>query len=207
MFYGAELYQTCLITIQLNLIQLYIIEAKIAAEGKTDRSLATLHAINRAIITSPEPIPNIEFTFSDSDIVDSTHVPHIIWVLTRTEDEPEKWVMPDPRYWSFPSGLVGSYEQIRKEIATTEIDFADKKKQVVWRGALKTNKEGKKLIQATRGKNWADVAGIDWQNSIDEETALPMVEHCQYQFVLQIDGIAIFLQILPYLKKARLYIY
>lgn len=97
--------------------------------------------------------------------------------------------MPNFGYWSFAN------EQLTKEIAATEVDFANKKKQVVWRGALKTNNEVKELIRTTAGKDWADVSAMERQDlkgKMDgEETALPMAEYCRYQFVLQTEGIVL----------------
>lgn len=101
--------------------------------------------------------------------------------------------MSDFGYWSWLCDLVGSYDQIRKEIADSEPDFALKKKQVMWRGALKTNKHRKELMKVTKGKSWADVQAIRWsgetlKSDSDAKKALSMPEHCQYQFVLQTEG-------------------
>lgn len=101
--------------------------------------------------------------------------------------------MSDFGYWSWPLKVVGSYEQVRREIADMEIDFALKKKQVVWRGALKTNTHRKELINVAKGKQWADIKAIEWsgnrlKSGSDVAKALSMPEHCQYQFVLQTEG-------------------
>lgn len=89
--------------------------------------------------------------------------------------------------------LVGSYEQIRSEIKDIEIPFRDKKKQVVWRGAVKTNKQREQLIKITKNKEWADVKGIAWKNADtlkdgEENNAISTPNHCLYQFVLQTEG-------------------
>ncbi|RDL31109.1 uncharacterized protein BP5553_09898 [Venustampulla echinocandica] len=173
--------------------QLYVIEAKFSGSGYASvRGLGILHAIHRAIITSPTPIPNVEFSFTTSDIADPTHLQHSIWALSRTEGEEEKWLMSDFGYWSWPNYLIGGYEQVRREIANTEVDFAAKKKQIVWRGALKTNAHRKDLLRATADKEWADVQAMGWTNSTsvtdqDMSKALPIPEHCQYQFVVQTE--------------------
>jgi hypothetical protein len=101
--------------------------------------------------------------------------------------------MSDFGYWSWPLGLVGGYEQVRREIAATEIEFEAKKKQVVWRGAVKTNAFRKDLIKVTEGKEWADVMGIQWRSTTelkgqDEAKSISTPEHCQYQFLIQTEG-------------------
>lgn len=102
--------------------------------------------------------------------------------------------MSDFGYWSWPNDLVGSYEQIRREIAINEIDFADKKKQVVWRGALNTNAVRKNLLSITANKDWADVEAMQWTDTNSTagngvtSNAIPIPGHCQYQFVIQTEG-------------------
>jgi hypothetical protein len=175
--------------------QLYVLEAKFSDTGcgyANSRGLSLLHAIHRAIITSPSPLPNIEFSFTTSDIADPLHLQHSIWALSRTEDEEETWLIPDFGYWSWPNSLIGGYEQIRREIADSEINFADKKRQVVWRGVSGTNSLRKDLLRVTANKEWADVQDIEWANStaVDQVTsgAIAIPEHCQYQFVIQTEG-------------------
>lgn len=102
--------------------------------------------------------------------------------------------MSDFGYWSWPNDLIGGYEQVRREIANTEVDFTAKKKQVVWRGALKTNPLRTDLLKATANKEWANVQAMQWSNSTavadqDLSNALAIPEHCQYQFVVQTEGI------------------
>lgn len=90
---------------------------------------------------------------------------------------------------------VGEYEQVRQEIRALEADsaFADKKKQVVWRGAVKTNRLRKDLLRVTAGQEWADVQAITWSSAAkvkaqDSKRILTMPEHCQYQFTLQTEN-------------------
>lgn len=174
--------------------QLYILEAKFSTTTyDSTRALAILHALHRAIITSPQPLPDAEFSLVVSDIADPAHIGRPIWVLSRTAKEEEKWLMSDFGYWSWPLDLVGGYEQIRREILDTEVDFSAKKKQVVWRGAVKTNKHREDLVRVTAGKEWADVQAILWANATEIKAqesvkALTMPEHCQYQFVIQTEG-------------------
>jgi len=105
--------------------------------------------------------------------------------------------MSDFGYWSWPLDLVGVEEQIRREIADSESqgDFAMKEKQVVWRGAVKTNKFRKILLRVTAGKEWADVQSTQWANVTDlkdSTTAWTIPEHCQYQFVIRTEGMHLY---------------
>ncbi|TVY17332.1 Protein O-glucosyltransferase 1 [Lachnellula arida] len=175
--------------------QLYVLETKFSGSGVGSlRGLSLLHAIHRAIITSPSPIPNVEFSFSTTDIADPKNRRHSIWALTRTEEQEEKWLMSDFGYWSWPNDVVGAYEQIRREIAINEMDFADKKKQVVWRGALNTNSIRKNLLSVTANKDWADVEAMQWIDTNSTagngvtSNSIPIPGHCQYQFVIQTEG-------------------
>lgn len=139
------------------------------------------------------PVPDIEFSFITTDIADPDHLLKPIWALSRTSSEPEKWLLSDFGFWSWPLDLVGAYEQIRREISATEVEFEAKKKQVVWRGAVKTNAFRKDLIRVTKGKEWADVKGIQWKSSTklkgqDKARAISTPEQCQYQFLIQTEG-------------------
>ncbi|KAK0112703.1 hypothetical protein ONS95_014440 [Cadophora gregata] len=174
--------------------QLYVIEEKVSgSDYDSPRALAILHAIHRAMITSPAPLPEIEFSFSVSDIADEHHLGRSIWALARTASEQEKWLMSDFGYWSWPLDLVGGYDQIRREIADIEVAFSEKKPQVVWRGAVKTNKFRQDLIRVTNEKIWADVKGILWKDATDLRAqdygkANSIPEHCLYQFLIQTEG-------------------
>jgi hypothetical protein len=155
------------------------------------RALAILHAIHRAIITSPFPIPDSEFSISANDRAVSKNRP--IWTLTRLESQPEQWIMSDFGYWAWPRDLLGGYEEIRLQISELEKPFEDKIKKVVWRGDRKTNSNRMKLITETEGKVWADVRDVQWRDAshiagynFDKTITVP--EHCLYQFVIQSEG-------------------
>ncbi|KAF1835573.1 hypothetical protein BDW02DRAFT_567897 [Decorospora gaudefroyi] len=174
--------------------KLYIIEAKLNSNGyQRPRLLATLHQLNRAITASPFPLPSIEFSFAVDDIPDASHGHHTIWAFSRHVSlDNEMWVMPDFGYWSWPLDLVGEYEQIRSEMQENEVTWEDKISKVLWRGAVKTNKELRgALMKVTRGKPWADVEQITWKSRkdvSDGSAALPIADHCKYQFLIHTEG-------------------
>ena len=82
-------------------------------------------------------------------------------------------------------------EGTSKSEEISEIDFVSKKKQVVWRGATKTNSLRKTLLKVTEKKEWSDVQAMEWTTFTaleDTSAAIPISEHCQYQFVIQTEG-------------------
>lgn len=49
------------------------------------------------------------------------------------------------------------------------------------------------MYQATRGKNWADIEEVKWQNRTEVSvgsaaSAISMVDHCNYQYLLHTEG-------------------
>lgn len=146
------------------------------------------------MITSPEPLPNTEFSFMVADVVpDPEGKQFPIWGLARKHEDEGIWLMSDFGYWSWPLDLVGGYDEVRREIVESEIPFAEKKKQAVWRGAVATNGHREELIRSAERKPWADVKAIVWAGMSDispEDTgkALSMPQHCQYQFVIHTEG-------------------
>jgi hypothetical protein len=104
--------------------------------------------------------------------------------------------MSDFGYWSWPLGLVGGYEQIRRQISEVEhnLEFRSKIKLAMWRGAVKSNKYRKELLNVVKGgEDWADVKSIRWANARkvmgkDEGIAISIPDHCRYQFVIHTEG-------------------
>lgn len=174
-------------------VQLYILEWKISDEYYLSRALATLSQIDRALAASPEPIPDIEFSFIVADVPDPSHSNHTSWALTKHATDGEIWLMPDFGYWSWPLSVVGAYRQVRAEIAASEEAFENKIRLALWRGAAETNKARADLLTATHGKNWADVAEVHWKNltAIHDASipaAISMVDHCAYEFLIHVEG-------------------
>jgi Glycosyl transferase family 90 len=108
------------------------------------------------------------------------------------------WVMPDFGYWSWPLDLVGEYQQIRSDMRGSELDWEKKIPKVLWRGAVKTNEEVRgALMRVAKRKSWADVDQVNWKNRKDVTAgsdALPIKDHCKYQFLMHTEGKTIFLQ-------------
>ncbi|KAJ4292583.1 hypothetical protein N0V90_009246 [Kalmusia sp. IMI 367209] len=173
--------------------KLFILESKLEDKYFPPRALSILHQIDRAITTSPEPVPDIEFSFVISDIPNRAHAHHTLWALSRLPDDKETWLMPEFGYWFWPLDLVGAYEQIRTEMLQNKIAWEEKTPKVLWRGALKTNKLRGAMYQATRGKEWADIEEVKWKNRTEVSasstgSAVSMVDHCAYQYIMHTEG-------------------
>jgi hypothetical protein len=156
------------------------------------RALAILHSIHRALITSPTPLPDIEFSFSANDRFD-TSSSRPIWTLTRRSSSPEKWIMSDFGYWAWSRALIGGYEEMRLQISELEKPWEEKIPKVVWRGDRKNNPNRVRLIELSEGKEWADVRDIQWRDArhitgYDADKTITVPEHCLWQFVIQTEG-------------------
>ena len=149
-------------------------------------------------MSSHEPIVDIEFSFSISDIADPAHSRKPIWALSRLAFEEEKWVMSDFGYWSWPLNVVGEYRELRSQIREHEVEWAKKLPKAVWRGAAGTNALRKSLIGITKDKGWADIKEVFWKSATELKdgsvgVALSIPEHCNYQYLLQTEGCALVL--------------
>ncbi|TIA99181.1 hypothetical protein E3P94_00543 [Wallemia ichthyophaga] len=155
------------------------------------RALATFAAIHEALLTSTEAFPNVEFTFQVQDAGDSEDEPIPTLVLDRTADQPELWLMPDFGFWSWPEPKVGSFGEVRDKAGKWESkhSWSEKLPKLFWRGASLDREIRKQLINAANGYAWSDVKMMDWGN-IQPGDLLTMEEHCGYQFLVHVEGVA-----------------
>ncbi|KZF25337.1 hypothetical protein L228DRAFT_236444 [Xylona heveae TC161] len=161
----------------------------IATQGKIySRELATLHALHRAIVSSPEPLPNIEFAFNTDDRI---FEPVPLWGYARQEADAHIWLMPDFGYWSWPETKVGTMREVQMKAALTENKWSwgNKVDKLLWRGATMGLKLREKLIEAARDKPWADVKALNWKDKDSVSNDLKsMPEHCQYKYLAHTEG-------------------
>ena len=155
------------------------------------RDQATLHALHRAIITSPEPLPNVEFTFNADDIASPNDT---TWAYARREQDEKLWLMPDFGYWSWPEPKIGSYAEVQMKAMAmdTKIPWAEKISKLVWRGAMLDLLVREQLFEASEGHDWADVKILNWEEEAQgvSHDVLTMDEHCGYKFVAHTEGIS-----------------
>ncbi|KAI8949438.1 glycosyl transferase family 90-domain-containing protein [Xylaria longipes] len=155
--------------------QLYIIHAEnrdsLSPELLQARE-AALHQINRAIITSPEKLPDTVFSLNIRDQPYGT-----AWSYSRpayaapaSALPPIKraFLMPHFAFWSWPLPSIGSVTRAAEAIARIEdaLPFARKDPRVIWRGSARFNGVHQPtlrwdLLRATAGAEWADVRALD----------------------------------------------
>ncbi|KAJ5332256.1 CAZyme family GT90 [Penicillium brevicompactum] len=166
--------------------QLYVIDK----QGSIwSRDKATLSAINRAIWSSPEPLPNIEFAFNTDDSVDGLP----LWGYARRAKDKAIWLIPDFGFWSWPETKAGSTREVQAKAEWAEeegLTWENKTAKLLWRGVPKMGpKIRDKLMQVTQDKPWADVKALVWddKNSLSNDYKT-MPQHCEYQYVAQTEG-------------------
>jgi hypothetical protein len=155
------------------------------------REQATLHALHRAILTSPEPLPNIEFSFISDDISS----PGAIWAYARNTSDSRLWLMPDFGYWSWPEPKIGAYleVQMKAKAMDSKTPWAEKKNKLIWRGASLELLVREQLVNVSRGHDWADVKIFSWEEEAlksESKEILTMDQHCQYKYVAHTEGIS-----------------
>ncbi|KAI9754953.1 MAG: RNA helicase required for poly(A+) mRNA export [Chaenotheca gracillima] len=167
------------------------------------RTEAVLHALHRAVVTSPEPLPDVDFLFGT---LDNMPADTIAWGFTNDVTLPHIWLMPDFGFWSWPEPKVSSFEEQQRHIVMQEngypgaapakspeedrtLGWTKKDPRLAWRGAILDVLSREQLVNQTRDKPWADVRILDWK---DEEAVkrdrMEMSDHCRYKFVAQTEG-------------------
>jgi hypothetical protein len=172
---------------------LYIVEARgVQDRNHRQRSVATLHGLNRAITAYQGKLPDVEFSITDHDsaMIDmDSNITTLAY--SRLPKQETLWLMPDFGFWSWPYVGMRSYAELQASLDESEDDFLDKVPKAVWRGGLKVAGADlrRKLIEVSRGQSWADIRAIDWKNATDIEAGLiSMEDHCDYMFTVQSEG-------------------
>ena len=151
--------------------------------------------MHRAIVSSPDYLPNIEFVVSTDDKLP----PLPIWSFARERNDHITWLMPDFGFWSWPETKVGSYGEVqRKAVAMeqttdnpsgTAWTWPAKVDKLLWRGATMSLPLREKFLKVTKDKPWADVKAIEWHNAESMQSDLKtMDEHCQYKYLAHTEG-------------------
>ncbi|KAF2171266.1 hypothetical protein M409DRAFT_50730 [Zasmidium cellare ATCC 36951] len=139
--------------------QLYVIST---AGSISKRSLEVLAQINRALVTSPEEVANIEFTFTTEER--SSHYSRSsasakTWAFARAPTDHKTWLMPDYTSFSWPeAGPIESFHDARRRAeAIDTIDWEQKKPHLHWRGSTSSISQHPDFLSSTANAPWADV--------------------------------------------------
>lgn len=150
--------------------------------------MATLAAINRAVITSSEPLPNIEFGLNIDDSTEDV----ALWGAVRRPEDESIWLIPDLGYSSSDKTSSIKENLLRVEIAEKEeaSTWGNKTNQLLWRDDTRKEPDLRdRLIKLINGKPWADVKHlrVGAQASMENQyNVLP--EHCNYKYIAQTEG-------------------
>ena len=188
--------------------QIYVTNLK---RGYFTRGIGLLQAMHRAMLTSPEPIPNIQFAFFSVDIVRNVTG----WALTRRSDDLETWLMPDFGYFSWPEPKISSYNHVQRRAREMEEGsphggpnqktwpWKDKIPRLIWRGSKGTEEMPRRaLVRAAAGEPWGDARPVNWDPKGDQAHVLTMADHCKYKYVAHTEGVS-YSGRLKYLQNCR----
>ncbi|KAI8627166.1 glycosyl transferase family 90-domain-containing protein [Xylariaceae sp. FL1651] len=177
---------------------------------------AALHQIHRAILTSPEPLPDTVFALNIRDQPYGT-----AWSYSRPAYAASAsamppisraFLMPHFSFWSWPLPFIGSVSRAAAAISRIEgsLPFSQKDPRVVWRGMARFNGVHnptlrQDLLSVTAGTRWADVQALDSydlessaQGNMKAATekgggssgsAIMIEDFCRYKYVLYTDGV------------------
>lgn len=159
------------------------------ADGRQERE-SVLHQIHRALITSPEAIPDMIFSVS---ILDRPR--EGTWSFARSNNPDIKgnyWVMPHFSFWSWPLRFIGTVDEALQKIDDIEREtpWEEKVDKAVWRGTARFNTIGNMqlrphLVALSKGKEWADVETLKWvKGGSDSSNAMPIEEFCRYRYII-----------------------
>ncbi|KAH8768815.1 glycosyl transferase family 90-domain-containing protein [Hyaloscypha finlandica] len=186
-----------------GMVQLRIKDGKmyiITTEHRPNRDMgfernAVLHQLHRALITSPTPLPNTIITLS---ILDTPHTNALSFARSNDPQIPALyWLMPHFSFWAWPLPFIGTLDSALARISAVETSTPWSKKidKVVWRGTTWFNSVGNtnlrpKLLQLTKGKEWADVEDLKWFNNGEKaRNSLLIEDFCKYKYIIYTEGI------------------
>ena len=153
-------------------------------QGYQSRVYAVLSDLHRAVVTSPEPLPNIDFIFGTADSGESS----CGFGFARGKKEPHIWLMPCFSFWSWPETLVGDYFEVERKIDAVEsrVAWDMKVPKLFWRGAPSMNFRRQAIIDRVENASWSDIKPLDW--AAHPEDRRDIWDHCQYKYLAHVEG-------------------
>lgn len=166
--------------------QLYVRSRHGGFQSRVQAVLADLH---RAILTSPERLPDIEFLFNTADSAPSGNYSPVFGLSRGLKER--AFLLPDFGYWAWPEPLVNGFTEFENQVERVEeeVPWKKKKNQLFWRGAAKMNPEREHLVSISEQNNetWGNVRDIDW-GDLKEGDRYDMADHCRFKFLAHIEG-------------------
>ncbi|WVQ79560.1 hypothetical protein IAT38_001659 [Cryptococcus sp. DSM 104549] len=198
--------------------QLYV---KAFKGGINTRTQAAIAAVHRTVLTSTEPLPDVDFVIQTSDGGGGEH-PH--FVLCRTAEQEALWLMPDFGFYSWPEPGVGAYSDVRTsalafeeqmglrvddQLQVLHSNWENKTQKLFWRGSPMVEVRHD-LLRASKDQPWSDVKELNW-GAVNQEEAERMknngdlrspAEHCEFAYLAHVEGWA-YSGRLKYLQQCR----
>jgi hypothetical protein len=114
--------------------------------------------------------------------------------------------MPHFSFWAWPLPFIVTLDSALARISAVETSTPWSKKidKVVWRGTAWFNSVGNtnlrpKLLQVTKGKEWADIEDLKWFNNAEKaRNSLLIEDFCKYKYIIYTEVLQIlFLHLIP----------
>lgn len=186
--------KTCM-RILIHRNELRILESKHAVDpmgSSPDRALGVLHLFQRALdasMAAGEELPTVEIALNfedDADQLGSAGDTKTFFAAARTlgkESHERIWLMPNFDFWYYKP--TGSFSDAKRDAMQHDGAFANKIPQIVWRGNPSFNPDIRGgLIDATKGKDWANVASVS-----ASENWMSVDDFCKYAMTVYTEGV------------------
>ncbi|CAK7213976.1 hypothetical protein SBRCBS47491_001983 [Sporothrix bragantina] len=179
------------------------------SEQMLNSRTAAIHQLHRALLTSPEPVPDAYFSinFQDQPFGTSWGYSRAINPAFRSHERDERnFLMPHFSFWAWKLPFVGSMSRAAAAIDRLEREtypsFHDKIARAVWRGTTWFNsvhspRLRQNLLAVAKGQKWSDVEALEWvgggsanDNGQNATNALAIEDFCRYRYVLHTEGVA-----------------
>lgn len=194
---NAELHGDHAVTLPVKAMifggEMFVIEDKGMTDFYGTRLFATLDSLHRALVSFPDRanLLNCEFIILWGD-KPARGAP--VWGYTKKDSSEyyDTWLMPDFGFFSWPEPKTGAYTKVRRAIRRLESETSFEKKvpKLVWRGALLVE-DREKLLDHSKGKDWADVRRINWGDKEDlQKNHLTLANHCRFMFIAHVSGLS-----------------
>jgi hypothetical protein len=154
---------------------------------------AILSQIHRALLTSPDALPNTHFAFVINDSPKNNS-----WVFAKPNKNAtaNMWLMPHFGFWSWVGRGLGTLDDVLSRIAKVESSttWENKSDKVVWRGTPWFNPVGlptlrQDLLKATKGKEWADIEAFNVTAQGQRTNAILIEDFCNYKYIVYTEGV------------------
>lgn len=149
------------------------------------RTQATLALLHQSLLTSREPLPNVEICIGLEDwSVDG------LFGLDRQPYQEEVWLLPDYTFFNWPEH-VGTYHDVRRrmDLIDASTPWNQKVPKLFWRGSMSVGTVDREpMLQVAERYNWSDVQPVNWGSPPEQSNAVPIDSMCKWKFQAVPDG-------------------